>query len=168
VEAEAGYRRILERDPRHGEALSALARIVGPRDAEEGLALLSRWSSYEPANHAPWLVVAQLHAEAGRLELAGSAYKQAVARAPSDDTVLPLWGRFLSANARYEEAMQVWARLAELAPQSTEPKLRMARIHYVRDDLEAEPILRSLLAANPQDHDALRLLGMLWSRRRTT
>jgi tetratricopeptide (TPR) repeat protein len=81
---------------------------------------------------------------------------------------LTVYGRFLSATKKIDEAMTVWSDLAERSPMAIEPKLQIARLLQARRDPEAEMVLRSILGIDPQHREALRHLAQFLSRRAGT
>lgn len=167
-QAEAAFRTTIERRPGHAEAHASLARIIAERDPEEAVGLLMRWSEQDPKAIAPWLATGRFQARLKRLDLAEPAFRRALDLAPSNLEALTGLGRVLSGIGKVDEALAVWARLVELAPESVEPRLQMARIHHRRHDPEAEEALRSVLSVDPQNREALRHLAHHLGRTRAT
>lgn len=168
VEAEAAFRRVLSYQPGNSEALTSLVRIVAERDPAEGLSLLSAWRDQSPEDVAPVLAIAQQHVALKQLELAEAAFVQARQLAPDDRKVLMALGRFYSTHRRLDAALPVWSELVELAPDLIEPKLQLARLHHLRRDPGVEALLESVLRAEPEHREALRLLAQHYGRTAST
>ena len=165
-EAEAGFRRVVERDPGHNEALPALARVVSLRDVGEGVALLKLWSAREPENISPWIEMARVHAQAKRTEEAEAAYQRVLELEPSNQAGLTGLGRLYVSAGWHDKALDVWSAIAELVPSSVESKLQTARILHVRRDPQVEEILHSLLKIDPENREGLQRLAQFKGRQR--
>jgi len=166
VEAEAAFRRVLEFDSRHGEALASLGRIVAPRDGEEAERLFLRSTEAEPRVAASWLTLGRFYAGLKRMAPAEAAFRSALACEPSNTSVLIALGRLHAASKRYDEAMEVWSALCETIPDAVEPKLQVARILDLRQDEGTERALRDVLAIDPTHDEALARLARWTSRDR--
>ena len=157
-EAEAGYRVVLDRNPTHGEALEALGQILERRDPEEAIRLFARWSEVDPTAVDPWMARGRFHARVGQPELAETAFRRAVALAPSDVKVLTALGRFYWTARKLDEALELWSKLQELMPELLEPKLQIARVLQSRRDPGAVDALLNVLKIDLQHPEALRRL----------
>ncbi|MBY0320976.1 MAG: tetratricopeptide repeat protein [Reyranella sp.] len=166
--AEAEFRAVLERDPVHGEALPALARMLATSQPEEAVRLYKRWSDHDPGLAAPWLAIGRLRARAKSHAEAEEAFREAIARAASNVEALTGLARVCSVDRRHDEAMALWLKLAELTPDAIEPRLQIARILHARNDPGTEEALQAILRIDPQSREALRRLAQLLARRRDT
>lgn len=168
AEAEAALREVLRLQPGHREALTSLVRIVAARDNVEGLSLLSVWSEQSPQDVAPLLAMAQLHIASKQPELAEADFVKARQLAPGDQKVLMAMGRFYSTRRQLDAAVSVWSELVDLAPDLIEPKLQLARLYHLRRDPGVEALLESVLKAEPQHREGLRLLAQHYGRTAST
>ena len=166
-EAEAGYRAVLDRNPTHGEALEALGQILERRDPEEAIRLFARWSEVDPTAVDPWMARGRFHARAGHPELAETAFRRAVALAPSDIKVLTALGRFYYTARKFDEALELWSKLQELMPEALEPKLQVARILQSRRDPGAVDALLNVLKIDLEHPEALRRLTQVVGQKDT-
>jgi tetratricopeptide (TPR) repeat protein len=164
-DAEAGFRAVLDRNATHGEALASLGRILEQRDPEAALDWFARWSESDPTSVGPWLGTGRLHAGLKQSALAETAFRRALELAPSNVETLTAVGRFYSASGRFDEAIELWSRVQELAPDLLEPKLQVARIHYARRDGGAVEALLEVLRIDPLNKEMLRRLTQLVERR---
>ncbi len=167
-EAEAAFRTVLEAQAGHAEASASLARILFERAPGEAIEVLQRWARHDPLSAAPWLVLGRLHADARQADLAEAAYRKALDVDPANLEALTRLARLLGGSDRQDEALDVWLRLGDLAPDRVEPKLQAARILYTRHDPRAEAALRGVLAIEPANRQALRQLAQLLGRTRAT
>src|SRR5262249_8017906 len=132
----------------------------------EAIEFLDRWSARAPGNLAPLITTARVYAEAKQIASAEQAYLRALDLDPGNQTIMVVLGRLLTGAALHDKAMEVWSRLAELAPESVERRLQIARIHYARLDPQAEDVFRSVLERDPRNQEALQRLAQLTGRKR--
>jgi len=168
AEAEAAFRRALERDPDNREALSSLAKLVAPRDPGTALSLLSGWRKRSPDDLAPILATARLHAANNQWDPAVAAFLEAREKEPNNLEVLTGLGRAYSSARKIDDAIALWSDISERAPETLEPKLQLARILHPRRDPRAELLLQSVLKTEPDHREALRLLARLYGRSAST
>ena len=159
TEAEQAYRTVLALVPAHPEALAKLSLIVGSRNEEEAVELLSRWSAAAPTDVAPWIAFGELYASMGKLEQAEVAFRRGLEVAPRNVQALTHLARTLRNAAKYDDALEAWRDLADLAPQSVEPRLQIARIFQMRRNPHTEEALRLVLAVDPAHLEALQSLA---------
>jgi tetratricopeptide (TPR) repeat protein len=163
AEAEAAFRAVLARAPTHPEGLAKLALMVGPRDEQEAAALLSRWSGTTSTDIAAWLALADTYVAVGKPAAAEATLRRGLAIAPNDVGALMLLGRLLANAEKFDQALEIWKKLADLGPQSLEPQvqiaLHIARCYHNRADPEAETYLRDILGQDPTCLHALQYLG---------
>lgn len=167
-EAEAGFRAVLERDAANGEALASLGRILEQRDPEAALGWFTRWSESDSTSIGPWLGMGRLHAGLKQSALAEAAFRRALELAPSSVETVTAAARFYAASGRPDDAIALWSKLQELAPDLLEPKLQIARLLYARRDPGAVEALLEVLKVDLQNQEVLGRLTQLLGRRDVT
>ncbi len=153
---------VLEVDPHHARALSALAAIYAEREAWTSLYDVRErqleLASDDAARRACRVEMARLAAgPLGRPNDAISLWRDVLTGAPDDVDALSTLEALLTEHGRSAEARDVCARLLELA-ESPEVQLRMARLWDGAP--ESLPHWRAVLEADPESADALWALWM--------
>jgi protein O-GlcNAc transferase len=123
-QAETLYRQILQRNPRHAEALhyrGLLAAQVGRRDL--AIDLIRRALAIAPRNADAYSNLGNLLKDEGRLEEALAAHRQAIALAPSLPEAHYHRGVALEIENRHEEALAAYRQAIALRPNYPE-------VHY--------------------------------------
>lgn len=154
-EAEAAYRKAVEREPRHADALHLLGRVVaGQGRGAEGVVLLERAALLDPQ---PVVYFNLAHAYTGisRLFEARQAYERALALAPE---FAAAWNNLAGVCKKlrdYEQAEQCYRRLAALDPGALDVRCELGSMLLRQRRLdEAIASYRAVLEANPASVDA--------------
>jgi glycosyltransferase involved in cell wall biosynthesis/tetratricopeptide (TPR) repeat protein len=115
---------------------------------------------------AAWrILAAERHAQAGRIDAAESAYRRVLTRQPRRPAALAGLGRLLLRERRFEEAVEIWQRAAEISPQRSEPQFQLARALHRCGRLEAAAgHYLQVLALDPLHHKAFDALEQLSER----
>jgi tetratricopeptide (TPR) repeat protein len=127
--AEALYRRILEAEPRHSEALHFLGVAAFQRgDNEAAVDLITQaihWNGTDASLHANLgLVLKAL----GRLEEAAASYRRALQLHPDMPATHFNLGNLLLGQARYQEAAQCYRDALRLDPQYEDARWHLANV----------------------------------------
>lgn len=111
------------------------------------------------------VMVAERHARAGRTDAAESTYRKILIRQPRRPAALAGLGRLLLRERRFEEAVDIWQRAAEIEPQHSGPQFQLARALHRCGRLEAAASqYLHVLALDPMHHKAFEALEQLSSR----
>ncbi|MGD9879513.1 MAG: tetratricopeptide repeat protein [Reyranella sp.] len=111
------------------------------------------------------VVIAERHARAGRTDVAESTYRKILIRHPRRAAVLAGLGRLLLRERRFEEAVEIWQRVAEIEPQRSGPRFQLARALHRCGRLEAAASqYLHVLALDPMHEKAFEALEQLSQR----
>ncbi len=151
AEAEAGYRRVLEADGGHHNALHLLGVLrLGQGRADAAAELLGQAVRANPAAPASHIALGSALAALGHHEAALAAFKQAVSLAPASVEAVNGQANALFALDRLGEALSAYERAAVLAPGDAIPHhnvgLTLARL---RRPAEAAAAFERALARSP-------------------
>ncbi len=83
------------------------------------------------------VLLAERHQHAGRPAAAERIYRKLLVRHPRQPSVLIGLGRLLMRESRFEEAVEIWQRMVEVAPQRNGPAFQLARAQHRSGQLEA-------------------------------
>lgn len=162
-EAEKLYEQVLERDPRHAEALHLLGLLHSERGSHERALELGRRSIVEKPDRAAFhRSLGETLRRAGRLDEAIASYDAALARAPGEPRYFHERAILLEETGRLEDAVAGYRSALEVEPENaaTWADLAGALRRLARDD-EAEPAIENALARNPDQPDLHYNLGNL-------
>ncbi len=151
-DAEKRFDALLAQQPANLQALLAVANLRKRNGAshEEVAGLLSKAVNLNPTVAAPRLQLIDLHLAAGKTEPALVAAQDAVARLPSDVTLLDALGRAQAASGSANQAIATFSKLQGLEPKSPTPHLRLADVYAsTKDFRSAEQSLQRALAITP-------------------
>lgn len=111
------------------------------------------------------VLLAERQARTGRTDIAERTYRKLLARQPDDRSALDRLGRLLLRERRFEEAVEIWRRAAELAPQKSETAFQLARaLHRSRRFEAAASEYLRVLTLDPLHEKALQALEQLSER----
>ena len=118
AEAEAGYRRVLDRDPEQPDALHLLGILAQQAGRlEDALALMQRSLAADDANFVVHNNCGRVLAALGRLEAAVASFDRAVALAPEFDDALFNRAEALAHLGQPGEALAAYDRVLALRPE---------------------------------------------------
>lgn len=161
-EAEAIYRRILARSPRHAHTLNYLGTLLAASGrAEEGLDLLKRSVREAPQVPELHLNLGDALAASGRLEAAESALKRALQQRRSPEALAKL-GVVLLRQGKMQPAAHQLEQALKLAPESVDIRCNLAVIRAQQDEAPAaRRLLAGAMALAPAHLDALNATAAL-------
>lgn len=137
-QADAGYARVLEREPAHARALrlrGILARERG--DLEASRQLLARAAAASPRDPEPLSELALTEFAAGELAAGERQLRDALARAPADPKALANLGAVLLYRGHIREAITTHQKLLEQQPDDLEALSNLAQAFVEAGDGEA-------------------------------
>lgn len=151
--AEARFRAVLDKAPRHPDALMALAGLKaqekGDKAAAEGL--LQQAIKGNPGLVAPHVAMVQLLASTGDSKKALAAATEAAAAFPDDMQVLEVLASAQASANQLDAAIATRTRMVERDAGSTRPLLRLAAVQMLaRRDAEALQNVRKALSMEPE------------------
>jgi putative PEP-CTERM system TPR-repeat lipoprotein len=153
--ARQRFEAILAKEPKHRDALLALADLLGRGEggsASEVPVLINRAISAEPNAPAPRLVLISHYLRAKEPKKAVAAAQDALAAMPNQPELIEAAGRAYQAAGDMNQALAVYNKLAAVLPTSPVPHIRMAQVHLAIKDKEAAAAdLRKALSLQP-DH----------------
>ncbi len=165
VEARKRIEAYLQKQPRHAQALLALADIAaqgGASVAEVGK-LLANAVAANPTHVDTRLLLVDLYLGHKDYKSAVAAAQSAVAALPDDARIVDALGRSLQAAGDTNQALASYQRLIELMPKSALPWWRMADTQLLlRDQKAAIQSLQQALALQPDFLDGQRALVALY------
>src|SRR5262249_30204789 len=123
-----------------------------------------RWSAAVPAEAAPWNTLGELYVGRDKAAEAEAAFRRGLEAVPDNRNGLTHLGRLLRNAGRHDEALDVWRGLADLFPETVEPRLQIARIYLERRDPHVIDALHAVLAIESGHQEALQSLAQ-WLER---
>jgi cellulose synthase operon protein C len=151
-DAKKRFEAMLERDPKHVQALLALAGLKASSGAspEEVTAALKKVVETNPTQPAPYLVLIEHLLGLKEFKLAAAAAQNAQAKLPENIEILDALGRALLASGELNQAGSAFKKLAGLQPDSAMPHVRMAEVQVAEKNSEgATQSLKRALAIQP-------------------
>ena len=143
VEAEQGYRQILEVQPQNSKALNGLA-VIAQRKGEFKTAenLLTNLLQIQPNNTRVWFSLGTVHQIQNQLSEAEKAYRQALTLKPDSSAVSSAiyhnLGYALQQQDKWDEAIACYQKARELNPDSIEIEVIWANALYAQGKLSSE------------------------------
>jgi predicted O-linked N-acetylglucosamine transferase (SPINDLY family) len=168
AEAEAGYRRILDSDPGHVNALNLLGVLLGQRGrAPEGLPLLARAAALAPASLAVRFNLAGALLDLERLAEAEAELRRCVCLAPHDANLWNRLGSALARRHRLDDGIAALRRATLLARHDAGILVNLgAALLEAGRRTEGGRVLRQAVMLAPDGVAALANLGALLQRQR--
>jgi len=172
-EAEASYRRVLEHDPYHPEALAALERLFESRGEHERLVeILERQVEIaaSPVERQQRLIrMGRILERSGQVDRALDVLREAFDLDPSSAEAAAALRELLERYGRFEDLVALLARLRDLTENSggrIELERQIAEIHEMRldDDAGAIAAHERILEIDPEDLAALDALERLYTQ----
>lgn len=132
--AEAAFRQVIARDPRHAPALNYLGYMLADRGdrLDEAVALVERALAVDPDNGAYLDSLGWAFFKQQRVGDAEPLLRRAAAQAPGNSVVQDHLGDVLWAAGHRQEAVAAWRRALEGDRESVDPKAIEAKIARAR------------------------------------
>ncbi|NJL07184.1 MAG: GNAT family N-acetyltransferase [Bacteroidales bacterium] len=129
VEAEDGYRRILDTNPRHAGALYGLGQMLAAR-GDHGTAeqLFSVFVSHDPTSHKGWLRLAATQQARDKFSAAADAYRKAIELCPGVADAHGGLGHVLARLGQREEAVAALETAVRLKPNFIEAEVSLGNM----------------------------------------
>lgn len=168
TEAESLYQQILDAEPRHADALYLMGMLAGQRgDLAAALDFTSKAIAANPLNPMYRKTLADLHADAGRLDQAAALYRQAQAFAPSDAEIDCKLASALHRLSRFDEAAASYRKALARMPDAAGVHNDLGVVHIAQGDNEAA--IRSFgraIELKPDFCEAYNNLGVVHKNRK--
>jgi tetratricopeptide (TPR) repeat protein len=155
-QAEAAYREILRRDPRHVEALRLLA-LIALQTEHYGQAeqLLARAVEIAPDFLAAWIDLSRAQLEKLDIPAARASMERAVLLNPHSSQVQVQLANVLARAGRHADAIEAYRRAAALNPASTQPRLGAGNsLKTIGRQAEAIEAYRDAIRLRPDSSEA--------------
>jgi len=154
--ARQRFETILDKDPKHRDALLALAELTsrtgGSKAFAEVTALINRAIAVDSSDPTPRLLLIAYHLRTKDAKKAVAAAQEAMAAIPNRPELMEAAGRAYQAAGELNQAASIYGKLAALQPTSPLPYIRLAQLRLAAKDKEAAAEeLRKALALQP-DH----------------
>jgi putative PEP-CTERM system TPR-repeat lipoprotein len=163
-EAKKRFESVLAKDPKHAQALLALAELAARTGAakDEVAKLIGNAVSANPTEAAPRLLLIDFHLRNKDPKKALSVAQEAVSSMPDSLEILDALGRTQQASGDLNQAMTTYSKLAALQPLSPQPHMRLADIQMAaKNKTAAAASLRKALEIKPDLKQAQRGVIML-------
>lgn len=133
--AETLYRRVLEDEPRHFDALHLLGVLAAQRgQAEEGERLMRSALQVEPNDPTCLRHYGNVLVRLGRRQAALESFDRAIAEAPGEAAILSDRGAALHALGRYAEAVDDFTAALRYDPGNSDAHLRLGTSRLLHGD----------------------------------
>jgi putative PEP-CTERM system TPR-repeat lipoprotein len=163
-DAKRRFEAVLAKDPNNVKALLALAglRAQSGASADEVAALIGKAVTAKPTDPEPRIALISHWLSSKQPKKAVNAAQDALAAMPDSPEILDAAGRAYVGAGDTNQALQTYAKLVQLRPESPLPFMRMAEIHIANNDSSAaRDSLRKALAIKPDLLEARSELVML-------
>ena len=160
-EAKKRFEAVLAKDPKNTQALLALAQLRAGQggSAEEVATLIAKAVAANPADESSRVALINHYLRNKDAGKAVTAAQDAVAALPNRPQLLEALGRAQRAAGDNNQAMATFRKLAEIAPGSPVPYLRMAEVQIATKSKDkAMESLRQALALKPDLVEAQRAI----------
>ncbi len=166
--AYAGYKAIVDRDPRNTHALTRLAECcLWLRDADRGLYWAKKALEVDPGSATAWEKKGELLLSSQKPEEALVAFKKALALDGQMNLTRLNMSVAYQALKQADSAVEIGREAVEMDPRKAEPHFRYAMaLQAAKRYDEAEEEYRKAIALQPDHVDALMYLARLLVRER--
>jgi tetratricopeptide (TPR) repeat protein len=143
VQAERGYRQILDTDPKHAQALYCLGQLMAVQ-GKHGSAkrIFATLTELRPQSEKAWMWLAQSLEARRRLPEAAKAYQAVIGINPQSASAHNKLGNLLFRQQRFEEAAAAFERAVELNPDNGDADLSRANTLFMLGRLPPDQIAR--------------------------
>lgn len=151
-DAKKRFEAFLEKNPKNGQALLALAELAANTGASKDVVgtLITKAITANPTDVAPRLLLVDFHLRNKDLKQALSVAQDAQTALPDSPEVLEALGRAQQANGDLNQAITSYNKMAALQPMSPQPYLRLADAYMAaKDKTAAAQSLRKALEIKP-------------------
>lgn len=139
LEAEQLYRKLLEQQPTHPDALHGLCMLVQQKgEYQQAERLLNLILRVQPKSVKAWFSLGNVRQVQGQLPEAIKAYQQALAIHPQLVPVYNNLGYTLQLQDKWTEAIACYQKALELQPNCTEAEVNLANALYTQGKLPPE------------------------------
>lgn len=151
-DAQKRFEAMLKRKPDNVQVIMALAELKGVTGGskEDVGAILRKGVELGPNEAGPRLALIAHHLRHKEPKLALTVAQSAVVVFPKSPEMLDALGQAQLASQEFNQALNTYAKMAALVPQSTVPHMRMAGVHVAnKDTANAAQSLRKALEMQP-------------------
>jgi glycosyltransferase involved in cell wall biosynthesis/Flp pilus assembly protein TadD len=139
LQAEQLYRKLLEQQPTHPDALHGLCMLAQQKgEYQQAQRLLNLILRVQPQSVKAWFSLGNVRQVQGQLPEAIQAYQQALALHPQLVPVYNNLGYTLQLQDRWEEAIACYQKALELQPNCTEADVNLANALHAQGKLPPE------------------------------
>jgi tetratricopeptide (TPR) repeat protein len=152
VEAEKAYKKILDIDPNHEDALTGLAVVYADLgDSARSSELLKRLTDKNPSPRT-LMALASQYEQLRDYGLAAETLRRALELQPDNTEVKRAYGQNLLLADRYDEALKVYTDIAKEDPKDWQSQLRISQIYrHKKDFAKAREASNKALAIDPRN-----------------
>jgi predicted TPR repeat methyltransferase len=164
-EAEALYRRLLDANPRHADALHMMGLVNAQRRRfDEAARFIGQALMQLPGEALFHINMGNVHVERGQADEALASYRHAHALAPGRSDVCNNLGVLLSRHGDAAEAERFLLQALEIEPGYADARNNLAN-HYLRHDRvrDALQICVGALVIAPSNRSLRRILGVVYA-----
>jgi putative PEP-CTERM system TPR-repeat lipoprotein len=161
--AKARFQTILKADPKHLQAMLALAELARlDKDEKNYLDWLEKAAAANPKAPQPSMLLSRYWLSKGNTAKATVAARAALSAQPDNPAALDLLGNAQFAGNELENALGTYRKLADLAPNQAEPRLKLAKVQIaLKQPAEARNNLQEAIKLKPDLVEAQLMLGTL-------
>lgn len=141
VQAERGYRQILDTDPNHAQALYCLGQLMA-KQGKHGAAkrLFTALTELRPQSEKAWTWLAQSLEARQRLSEAIKAHQAVIGINPQSASAFNKLGNLLFKQRRFEEAIAAFDKAVELNPGNLEADISRANTLFMLGKLPPDQL----------------------------
>jgi putative PEP-CTERM system TPR-repeat lipoprotein len=159
--AQGRFEAILAKDPKHAQALLALAELRANNGGTPGdvSALIDRAIAAQPAQPGARVALMRHYVSHKEFKKAVSAAQEAMAAMPDNIELMDAAARTYQAAGEMNQALAIYKKITQLQPGATQPYVRMAEAQLAAKQLDAAAgSLSEALAVKPDALEAQRAL----------
>jgi tetratricopeptide (TPR) repeat protein len=156
VEAEKAYKKVLEIDPNHEDALTGLAVVYADLgDSKRSSELLKRLTEKNPSPRT-LMALASQYEQLRDYGLAAETLRRAIELQPENPELKRAYAQNLLLADKYDEALAVYKEIAGSDPKDWQSQLRMSQIYRQKKDFtKAREASSKALAIEPKNVEVL-------------
>ena len=152
VEAEKAYKKILDMDPNHEDALTGLAVVYADLgDSARSSELLKRLTDKNPSPRT-LMALASQYEQLRDYRLAAETLRRALELQPDNTELKRAYGQNLLLADRYDEALKIYTDVANEDAKDWQSQLRISQIYrHKKDFAKAREASKRALAIDPRN-----------------